>query len=237
MAHSRRTTRLEELFIDPTASLADDDEGVDLEDVIVVIRPAAQQQQQQRLAGTGTTKSLTPDVVRQTGDFAHVICTASGSSSLRAGGPQAPFLRSYSVDCERPPPNGCSTPTTAGGRLANGGRVGATGATASASMEDHRMAVAYARSHSGNVRRWSQTLQRGALRNGKQTIREKTINFMPSRLNVTLDDGVDGAVEDEEAERTGAEAADDTEVERLTHEIEQHEHLMDLTAQSEQQRM
>lgn len=32
-----------------------------------------------------------------------------------------------------------------------------------------------------NVRRWSQTLFRGA-KNGKKSVREKTINFMPSRM-------------------------------------------------------
>lgn len=253
MAHSRRTTRLEDLFIDPTDAPSQppaklSPSGVDLEDVVVVIRsaPPPPPPPRHRQSQHGTTKSLTPDIVQQTGDFAHVICTpSSASSSLRATGPLVPFLRSYSVDCDRPPPIGSSTPTSASGdggggssRLANGGGAG-TMTTASASMDDHRLAVAYARSHGGNVRRWSQTLQRGALRTGKQTVREKTINCMPSRLNVTLDgdDGLDGTADGAD----GAEACGDGgaggEVERLTYEIEQHEHLMDLTAQSEQQRM
>lgn len=219
----RPTTRLEELFIEPPSHHhhhqnnggddGDDDEppaaqhGDDVEagHRSAPFAPAAQTPQ--RSPGTRAYKSLTPDIVMQTGDFSAAIF---GDAAATA---KAPFLRSFSVD---------------------GGAVDRSAASAydpSLSTTDERLTASFSQSH-GNVRRWSQTLMRGAVRNGKQTMREKSINFMPSRMNMhmTGDD-------DEGDEGDGPEDEMGSEVDRLTQEIEQHEHLMDLTAQSEQQRM
>ncbi|KAJ6638862.1 Transmembrane channel-like protein 5, partial [Pseudolycoriella hygida] len=73
----------------------------------------------------------------------------------------------------------------------------------------------------GHLRRWSQIhLSKGA-RNGKRTVRQKTINFMPSRMQGGL----------------AVHRDLDVEIDQLTQEIEKHEYLMEDTAYSEQLRI
>ncbi|XP_037025849.1 transmembrane channel-like protein 5 [Bradysia coprophila] len=75
----------------------------------------------------------------------------------------------------------------------------------------------------GNMRRWSQTYLPKGAKNGKRTVRQKTINFMPSRMQGAL--GID------------VHRDHDLEIDQLTQEIEKHEHLMEDTAYSEQLRI
>lgn len=294
MAHRRTTTRLEDLFRDPHTEHHDRDVSPKSADAVaaaaatvvhvhadtdafdVVIR------NNERFHADSHKSTPTPS------DFSACLLIAGSpivgslkSSSLNA---VPPFLRSHSVDCTATSStplgrrHGTSTAATASGRL---GAIAARQTPASSqSMDDHRMAAAFQRgaggAGGGNVRRWSQTMSSRAamLKSGRQTIRERTIQCMPSRQNGVnvLADGVerhdeaasgggsgtlltrsaasaaaadgDGAAAAEEDGGGDVGDADDSgcrggggEIERLTQEIEQHEHLMDLTAQSEQQRM
>lgn len=73
------------------------------------------------------------------------------------------------------------------------------------------------------MRRWSQTLNNGSKLG---TIRQRTIRHLPSRMHRAI--ALDGQIV----------TNDENDVEQLTQEIEQHDHLMeDHSALSEQLRM
>lgn len=76
------------------------------------------------------------------------------------------------------------------------------------------------------MRRWSQNLLKtNNINSGKKTMRQRTINFMPSRNRLISSDGHIST------------SLQDSKVEQLAQEIEQHDHLMEDSAFGEQLRM